>query len=318
MRLTHRYSSTNQDTAASYSPTNQVTATSQPSETQQPPQQDVQHILSQWNGDQITRFGNLQQQHTPERPPASSRSDTEKPETENIYEMDPKDGQVLYYWNGASYQPAQKSEHLPPSTLKYKTTANGGFALVWDEDIARIRQFEDTASNNQRETIQSSATVNSAPSHSASPTSMSNFDLTKIESILQAHYPANERTTPSPSVQPPPPQTPLTPPPLPPITLPQTPPPTPQTPLPEPLITTQAPNQEPFNPYVPKDNHQQPLTTPPPPPPTEQARPLTTAKNTDAMELEKVVTNDVNIKQAINTLANLFNSDGGNEHLSAK
>ncbi|XP_066913830.1 rac guanine nucleotide exchange factor JJ-like [Clytia hemisphaerica] len=100
-------------------------ATSTPTKSyQEITNQEIQNILNLWNGDGQT--------HTE----ASSRSDSERPSTQQdplppssptvpIYEKDQEDNQVLYHWNGNSYQPIQTTDILPPHTIKYKSTVNG-------------------------------------------------------------------------------------------------------------------------------------------------------------------------------------------------
>ena len=279
------YSPTNQITSSVYQPTNQITSSYQSTnQITVPPTisqsntlnaQDVQNILSQWNSEQNNRL--VPQPHAIKQ--SSSRSESEKPASaisvntntpvssvtpEIIYEKDPEDSQVLYYWNGASYKPVQVSEKLAPNTLKYKATANGGFEL-----------FE--RKTHQQGHLDDTSTKSNPPI--SSPPNLQNLE-SHIENIFQGHYPTNERTTPPPPV---PPQTPTQP------------SPTPSAPPPPP--------PQPFNPYAPpqnNDNGETNRTTTN----TEQSN-----KNTETEDFEKVVTNDLNIKQAINALTRLFTAE---------
>ena len=293
------YPDTNQITS-SYQPTNQATVTPTISQSQTMSAQNVQNILSQWNNEQSNRL--VPQQHAIEQ--SSSRSEPEKPvpaaavpmnintplasgTPEAIYEKDPVDNQVLYYWDGASYKPVQNTEKLAPNTLKYKLTANGGFELS-DRKTQELRHLDDMATKPSTPTTSSVPNLQNLESH--------------IENILQVHYPTNERTTPSRSI----------------------PPQTPSPPSPAPLIPPTPPPSQPFNPYVPVKNNdngepsrvttttEQSNKTP------EQSNKIPeqsnktseqSNKNTETEDFEKIVTNDLNIKQAINALTRLFTAD---------
>ena len=366
---------TNQNTA-SYSPTNHIPssylqtnhmeASTQSSEMSA---QDVQDILSQWNGEQRIRLApqrnaieTSSSRSEPRKPVLANHEITEAPTKtttspkETVYEKDPTDDQVLYYWNGASYQPVQKAEKLAPNTVKYKPTANGGFELFLTD--RRTQQLDDTRLAKQREAI--------LPTKPSESSNLQNLDLRKIENILQVHYPANERTSPTFPSSLPPSLSPMIKPLIQEPFNPYVPPqkkfnqvndesanglvnqqqpqpqqqPSPQQPPPPPPPQQQQQQQQPS----PQQQHQQPspLPSPSPPQPQQQQQPsppqqpppppphqdLTKYDNTnkslnnpaksDTEELEQVVANDLNIKQAINALTRIFTTeDDSNEESQA-